>query len=352
VERSFLRGYSFQKSQQWNNIEDIQSSMGDPRGTTVATIQGVLAFSMTARHSSFARAARELGLTPSTLAKSVARLERQLGLRLFHRTTRKVSLTPDGQVLFERCSRIVEDIGALQAVADDASKTVRGTLRISVPITFGRRAVLPILIDMQRQHPELSLDVRFSDQRVDLVDAGLDAAIRIGALDDSRLVARRIGMQELLTCASPQYLRDHGALRTPDHLSRHRCVRYRVPTSGRERAWHFAVDGAPTELNPTPAVLVDEGEALAAAAVAGAGVIQAPDYFVGDALASGALVEVLRGYRAPPMPVSIVYPTTRHVPARVRELADRLAAHLAPSRTAPARNAKRAPASRPRRRAS
>jgi DNA-binding transcriptional LysR family regulator len=291
----------------------------------MASIQGILAFGMTARHSSFARAARELGLTPSSLAKSVARLEKQLGVRLFHRTTRKVTLTVDGQALFERCTRIIDDIEALQSAADDARQTVRGTLRLSMPIGYGRRVVLPVLAELLRDHPGLTLDLRLSDLRVDLVGSTFDAVIRIAPLDDSRLVARTIDTQQVLTCASPDYVRTHGRPRTPDDLTRHRCLVYRIPTSGRERAWHYLVDGAVVEQNPVPSAWIDEGEALAAAAVTGAGVVQVPDYYVADALASGTLIELLKKYRPPPEPVALVYATNRQMPARLRALADRLA---------------------------
>lgn len=290
----------------------------------MAGLQSVAAFAETARHGSFAAAARELGLTPSAVAKSVARLEADLGLRLLHRTTREVSLTSDGHGLYERCRRIVEEIDALRAQAEGVRGEPSGTLRLSAPVTWGRKVLVPRLADLVTRHPQVALDVALSDRQVDVVKEGFDAAVRIGRLRDSTLVGRRIGQQQVLVCASPAYVARHGTPASPDDLSAHRCLAFRMPTTGRARPWEFVVAGAPYVNTPAARVVVDEGEALVAAAVAGLGLIQVPDYMADEALRAGALVEVLAACRPPTVPISIVHPSARQVTPRLRALLDLL----------------------------
>ena len=181
-------------------------------------LQQFLAFAETAKHGSFAAAARELGTAPSTLAKAVARLEASLGVRLFHRTTRQVSLTPDGERLFQRCQRVLAEVDELQADAAGARAAPSGTLRIDMPIVFGRRLVLPLLAQLLQRHPGLQLEARFSDAYADLVKDGIDVAIRVGELNDSTLAARRIAWQNMLLVAAPKYLRRHGTPKAPEQL--------------------------------------------------------------------------------------------------------------------------------------
>lgn len=283
------------------------------------------AFVAAARHAGFAAAARELGQTPSAIAKSVARLEAELGIRLFHRTTRQVSLTPDGAAVLDRCAHIVDEVGALQAAAAGAKTGVRGTLRVDAPVAYGHAVVLPAVTELLRQHPALRIDLRFSDECVDLIREGLDAAIRIGPLADSRLVARRIDEQSLVTCASPVYLARHGTPASPDDLVRHRCLLYRVPSSGRDRPWDYRQGGRATSVTPAGDVRLGDGAALTRLAVAGLGLVQVPDYYAQPALASGSLVEVLASWRPAPTPIALVYPSNRQVPPRVRAFGEALA---------------------------
>src|SRR5512141_1052568 len=185
----------------------------------MAGLQAFVAFSETAKHGGFAGAARELGVSPSAVAKNVARLESDLGLRLFHRTTRKVALTSEGHELFERCRRIVEEIDALRDDAAGARVEPSGALRLNVPITFGKRIVVPKLAELVRRYPKITLDVSFTDRYADLVSEGLDASIRVGPLADSSLVARPFARQTMIVCGSPAYVREHGAPRSPDALA-------------------------------------------------------------------------------------------------------------------------------------
>jgi len=290
----------------------------------MARMQGMVAFAETVRQGSFASAAHELGLTPSAVAKSVARLEADLGLRLLHRTTRQVSLTSDGHNLFERCRRIVDELDALRADAEGVRGEPSGTLRLNAPVTFGRKVLMPQLARLVARHPRIALDVAFSDRFADLVKEGFDAAVRIGHLRDSTLVARPIAQQRLVVCASPAYLEDAGRPAKPDALSGHRCLVFRMPSTGRIRPWEFVVAGQPHAFTPRSAVTMNDGEALVAAAVAGLGLVQVPDLMAEDGLRAGRLVEVLKAHRPPPLPIALVYPSSRQVTPRLRALIDAL----------------------------
>lgn len=287
-------------------------------------LQQFLAFAQTARCGSFAAAARDLGQAPSTLAKSVARLEVQLGVKLFHRTTRQVSLTPDGERLYRRCERVLAEVDDLQAEAAGSRALPSGTIRIDAPIAYGRRTLMPLLARLLHQHPQLQLDLRLQDAYADLVRDGLDVAIRIGVLQDSRLVARRFDWQQLVFVASPGYLQAHGTPQRIEDLSGHATVVFRMPSSGRLRPWQLREGRRVVELHPAHRVQVNDGDGMVAAALLGLGLIQIPDYMVADALAAGQLVEVLADKRPPPMPISAVLPSARMVPPRVRLLLESL----------------------------
>ena len=286
-----------------------------------------IAFSCAARHGSFAKAGRELALTPSTVAKRVSGLESELGVKLFHRTTRQVQLTADGEVLHARCEKILADIGELENLAASATSAPRGELRISLPITYGKQMVMPVLARLLREHPGLRADVHLSDQQCDLIREGLDAAVRIMPLDDSRLTFRQVDEQHLTLCASPAYLERRGLPTHPDQLQEHDFVVFRNPTSGRQRPVQLQVDGEMLNLHPPYRVILDDGEGLIQAARHGAGLTQVPDYMAAEELMRGDLVEVLPDFRPPPMPVSVVWPGSRLMPSRLRLFIDALAAH-------------------------
>ena len=287
-------------------------------------LQQFLAFAQTARRGSFAAAARDLGGSPSTLAKSVARLETALGVKLFHRTTRQVSLTADGERLFHRCERVLAEFENLQADAAGTRAAPSGTLRLTLPIYYGRRFVMPLLAELVRAHPTLTLDVRLQDGFADLVREGIDLAVRIGELSDSTLVARRIDWQQLTMVASPQYLRTHGTPRRLEDLAGHQAVAFRMPATGRSRPWQLRQGRRVVELHPPQSAQVSDTESLGTAAVLGLGLVQLPDYIVQDELARGELVPVLPSLQPAPMPISAVVPSGRLVPPRVRVLLETL----------------------------
>ena len=301
-------------------------------------LQSLLAFSETAKRGSFAAAARELGTGPSTLAKSIARLEASLGLRLFHRTTRQVCLTVDGERLFERCQRVLAELEALRSDASDVRAEPAGVLRVDVPIVYGRKVLLPLLARLAQEHPALELDVRLSDAYADLFRDGIDLAVRVGELSDSGLVARRIGSQEMVMCAAPDYLERCGTPRRVEDLAAHSPILFRRPSNGRELPWQLAVDGKLVTLQPPARLRFNDGEAMVAAARLGLGIAQLPHYMVDDEIADGRLIELLRRHRPPATPIQAVIPANRLVPARVRAFLDALyALGTEPAVDAPAR---------------
>src|SRR5690606_13902298 len=310
----------------FESMVDRPAPIPTPSGGIVHGLQALLAFSETAKRGGFAAAARELSATPSTVAKAVGRLEASLGLRLFHRTTRQVSLTVDGERLFRRCQRVLAELEELQSEAAGARAAATGTLRIDMPIVYGRKVLLPLLARLKGEHPALELDVRLSDAYVDLVKDGVDVAIRAGELDDSTLVARRFASQQLILVAAPSYLREHGTPRTLDALAGHRHVLFRLPGRGRDRPQQFSVDGQTLALRPAQGSRFNDGEAMVRAAALGLGLTQVPDYMAADDIAAGRLLEVLPRHRPPAMPIYAVMPGNRMVPMRVRVLLDALLA--------------------------
>ncbi len=278
----------------------------------------LIAFAATARHGSFAAAARDQGQAPSTLAKAVARLEAQLGLQLFHRTTRQVRLTADGEQLYQRCQRVLAELEDLQTIASGTRAAPSGVLRVAMPVFYGKRFVLPRLAVLLRQHPGLQLDARFSDQYVDIVREGLDLAVRIGELDDSSLVARRVDWQSLTLCASPAYLKRAGTPRRVEDLAAHAAIVFRLPSTGRDRPWQLHQRGQALTLQPQPALRINETEAMLEALRLGLGLAQLPDNVIADDIAAGRLVALLPGCTPPRMPVHLVMPPGRLVAPRVR----------------------------------
>jgi DNA-binding transcriptional LysR family regulator len=281
-------------------------------------LQPLIAFADTARHGGFAAAARETGVAPSTLAKAVARLEHSLGVKLFHRTTRQVRLTPDGERLFQRCQRVLLELEELQAEATGAATEPKGQLRIDMPVYYGRHFVMPVLARLQARYPQLVLDLRLSDSFTDLVRDRIDLSVRIARLSDSTLVARRVGWQHLVLCASAEYLARRGTPRRLEDLEGHDAIVFRLPNTGRDRPWQFRHRGTSVDIQPRPKARISETNGLLEALLLGIGICQVPDYLVAGPIASGRLVELLPSHKPPPLPISIVHPSGRLLPSRVR----------------------------------
>lgn len=290
----------------------------------VSSLTQFVSFAAVARHLSFAGAARELGLASSSVAKSVARLEERMNVRLFVRTTRSVQLTVDGEELFRRCSEVLAQVAALEDSTDVRSAHPTGILRISAPIGYGGKVVVPVIGRLLERYPKLRADLRLTDERIDLATNGLDAALRFGKLPDSGLIAREVDRQPLVLCASPRYLARRRTPKHPVDIGSHDVVAFRMPGDGRDRPLEFRVGGVTTTVKFTPRLWLSHGESLVDAMLADCGLAQVPHFMVEEALATGRLVEVLPALRPDPLAVNLVTSGGRHLVPRVRVLLDEL----------------------------
>lgn len=289
---------------------------------------GVSIFVETVDAGGFSAAAARLNLSRSAVGKTVARLERRLGARLFHRTTRRQTLTEDGQAFYERCLRALEELRAGEAMLESGRREAAGRLRVSAPVLFGRRCVAPILTELARRCPKLELDLNFSDRLVDLIEDGFDLAVRTGALGEGAgLTARRIARQRMTVCAAPAYLAARGTPRAVEDLRAHDTVAY--AQSGRAFPWMFLQDGRrPLEIFPKSKLRFDDLEAIADAAAAGFGLAWLPCWLIRDRVRAGELIRVLDDNAGLVIESHAVWPQTPHLPLRVRLAINALAAEL------------------------
>lgn len=292
-------------------------------------------FVTVAELASFTRAAERLGMPKARVSTTVQQLEAELGTRLLHRTTRTVRLTPDGEQLRERALLLLADAEELQSLFHQAPSTLRGRLRVDMPIALAREVVIPRLPAFLAAHPQLDLELSTTDRRVDLVHEGFDCVLRVGTLHDSGLVARRLGEQWQTNVASPAYLAAHGTPHTLADLALHRLVRYAPALGGGPALWEYMTAQGLSTLPMASVVTVTGTDAYRDACLAGLGIIQAPAYWLRPLIAEGALVELMPAFCAPPMPVSLVYPHRRHVSKRVQAFMDWMDAVLQPYLQAP-----------------
>src|SRR3954453_4671988 len=276
---------------------------------------------------SFAAAATELALSKATVSKAVSRLEQRLGARLFNRTSRRLALTDAGQKLGEGAARLLADGEDAENEALSQSVAPRGLVRLAVPMTFGVKAVAPLLPEFLERYPEVSIDLHLSDATVDLVGEGFDAGLRIARLPDSSLIARRLCAMPRYTVASSSYLKRHGRPTHPMHLAQHKCLGYAyLSTPG---VWHYTNSaGEQASVRPTGPLRVNNGEALMPALLAGLGIADLPEFIVGDAIASGEVEVILKGWNQAEGAVHLVTPSGGPRPARVEALADFLVRHF------------------------
>jgi DNA-binding transcriptional LysR family regulator len=269
----------------------------------------------------FNRAARRLGVSKSIVSRRIARLEADLGTRLLNRTTRGISPTEAGLELKARGERILTELDeAREAVARQAGGLI-GRLRLSAPLSFGVRHVAPVLAQMAQRHPRLEIDVSYSDRIVDLIGERFDAAIRIGTLSDSSLVARRIAPVRAVLVASPDYLARHGRPATPADLAAHECLIY---TGSTVADWQFLAGKRSISIRPAGRLRSDSGDAILQWAIAGLGVAEGPSFLVAEAIERGSLEPLLQDYARPEYGIYLVRPPGSYVPAKVRVLTDTL----------------------------
>jgi LysR family transcriptional regulator, regulator for bpeEF and oprC len=267
---------------------------------------------------SFAAAAAQLEMTPSGVSRAVARLETQLGARLLFRSTRSLRLTDDGASFYARCKEILTDLTEATEALGHARSHPVGRLRVATHSAIGRAALIPNLAEFEMRYPDIRLELAMCDYHFDLNEEGYDCAIRMGELEDSNLIARKLGYFNNVLCAAPAYLHKHGAPRNIDDLKQHRCINYVFPSTGKPYQWQFDTPSGRVDLDIDAHMLINDAESVIQAAVAGLGIIQIPHCLAANALAKGQLEIVMTDTISTGSPLWIVYPQKRHLSARVQ----------------------------------
>ena len=275
---------------------------------------------------SFVKAADALNMSKAAVSRYVVDMETRLGVRLLHRTTRRLSLTDEGQVFYARSKEILAELQEAEDEITSRSEAASGLLRINAPFTFGIIHLAPLWGRFREQHPKVTLDITLADRVVDLVEEGYDVAIRIATLESSTLVSKRLASTRIVLCASPQYLALHGTPRHPCELAQHAVISYSYLSTKDE--WRFVGPEGPVNVRTMPCIHTNNGDTCRAAALANQGIILQPTFLVGKDLSDGALVELMPEYRAIDLGIYAVYPTRKHVSAKVRALIDFLTAHF------------------------
>lgn len=280
-------------------------------------IHAMQLFLRVAELESFSRAADTLGLPKGSVSRQIQALENHLGTQLLHRTTRRVQLTQDGMIYYERAKDLLSNLDELDGLFHHDPTSISGKLRVDMPVGVARNLVMPRLPAFLHQYPGLELELSSSDRLVDLIREGFDCVVRVGALKDSGLIARPLGKLTQINCASPQYLARFGYPENLDDLASHAVVHYAVNLGTRSQGFEIATDNGPRWIKTGGMLTVNSTETYHAACLAGLGIIQVPRVGVREALRAGTLVEVLPQYRAEPMPVSLLYPHRRNLSRRV-----------------------------------
>ena len=295
---------------------------------TIDRFQAITAFVRVVETGSFARAADRLDVSVSAISRQVADLEAHLDARLLHRTTRRLSLTESGRAFHERCLQLLADLDEAEQSANAGTAKPRGTLRLTCSVTFGARHLATAIADYYVRYPQLRFDIELSDRASDLVDEGFDVAVRIGAIGSTNLVGRKVGETRLLCVAAPSYLARHGEPRRPEDLANHLCLTYEY--SANRYVWPFCdAQGRERNVRIAGPIHANHGRFLEALAVAGVGIAYEPDFIVGPDVRTGLVVPVLRKFLAPPSSIYVVYPSRRHLSAKVRTFADFLSERFA-----------------------
>ncbi|OLF39133.1 MULTISPECIES: LysR family transcriptional regulator [unclassified Psychrobacter] len=296
---------------------------------------GISEFVYVAEYESFTRAAKELGMSTAQVSRQISALEKRLNIKLLYRTTRKVSLTEEGRIFYQHCRGVLDGLDAAEQAVSNLQSKPQGRIKLTAPVTYGEQQLLPLVNDFMVQYRDIEVTAFLSNQKIDLVDGGYDLAIRIGKLSDSTMMAKKLSRRTNFVCAAPAYLKKYGTPHVLSELSQHNCL------LGTRDYWHFIDNDkhADKEVNKqadkeknlrvSGTVQYNSGHSLVDAALKGLGIVQLPDYYVQQYLASGELVSLLDNYREPEESIWAVYPHNRHLSPKIRLLVDYLAERLA-----------------------
>jgi DNA-binding transcriptional LysR family regulator len=284
--------------------------------------QEMQAFAAVVDAGSFVGASGALAMSKAAVSRQIAELETRLGVRLLHRTTRRLSLTQEGEVFYARCRELLGSLAEAEAEVTARSGQAMGVLKVSAPVSFGLLHLAGLWAPFMAAHPNLALEVMLSDRMVDLVEEGFDVAVRVARLASSSLVSRKLSSTRMILCATPRYLKAHGKPKHPRELTQHQVLAYTLFATG--ESWGFDGPEGPVSVKVAPRLHSNSGDTCRAAALGHQGIILQPAFLIGDDLRSGRLVEVLPQYRSLQLGIYALYPTRKHVLPKVRLLVDYL----------------------------
>ncbi|MDP4944851.1 MAG: LysR family transcriptional regulator [Alishewanella sp.] len=283
---------------------------------------GISEFVAVAEQQSFTKAAKQLGISVAQVSRNIAELEASLAIKLLYRSTRSVSLTEEGLLYLQHCRHLVASLDEANRTLANLKATPRGQIKLTAPVFYGETRIAPLLHDFMLRYPDTELDLQLSNNKLDLVQGGYDLAIRLGTLESSSLIARKLASRTQYVVASPAYLAQHGTPTSLTALAQHQCL------TGTVANWRFMQQGKIVQFKPQGRIVCNSGVALRDAALKGLGLVQLPDYYVSDNLQQGELVAVLSELRQPDEGIWAIYPQNRHLSAKVRVLVDYLASKL------------------------
>jgi len=284
--------------------------------------EGISEFVYVAENESFTLASKRMAISTAQVSRQISALEKRLNIKLFYRTTRKVSLTEEGRIFYQHCRSVLDGLDAAERAITNLQSKPQGKIKLTAPVTYGEKQILPLVNDFLKQYSDVEVSAYLSNQRIDLVEDGYDLAIRLGNLSDSSMMAKKLGERSNFVCASPLYLRKHGIPHSVSELNKHSCL------LGTSDYWHFRESDKEKSIRITGRLRYNSGYSLTDAALKGLGIVQLPDYYVKQHLQSGELVTLLDNYRAPDEGIWAIYPQNRHLSPKIRLLVDYLVEHL------------------------
>jgi DNA-binding transcriptional LysR family regulator len=284
--------------------------------------EGISEFVYVAEAESFTQASKKMAISTAQVSRQISALEKRLNIKLFYRTTRKVSLTEEGRVFYQHCRSVLDGLDAAERAITNLQTKPQGKIKLTAPVTYGEQQILPLMSDFILQYGDIEVVAYLSNQKIDLVQEGYDLAIRLGKLSDSTMMAKKLGKRTNYVCASPAYLEKYGVPHSLSELNKHSCL------VGTLDYWHFREDGKERNIRVSGRLRYNSGHGLVDAALKGLGIVQLPDFYVQDHLQSGDLVTLLDNYREPDEGIWAVYPQNRHLSPKIRLLVDYLAAHI------------------------
>ena len=284
--------------------------------------EGISEFVFVAENESFTLASKKMAISTAQVSRQISALENRLNIKLFYRTTRKVSLTEEGKVFYQHCRSVLDGLDAAERAITNLKSKPQGKIKLTAPVTYGEKQILPLVNNFVKQHADVEVSAYLSNRQIDLTEDGYDLAIRVGKLSDSSMMAKQLGKRANYVCAAPSYLETHGIPYSIAELSQHSCL------LGSSDYWHFSELGKEKSMRLKARLRYNNGYCLTDAALKGLGIVQLPDYYVEQHLKSGELISLLDNYRAPDESIWAVYPQNRHLSPRIRLLVDYLAAQL------------------------